>query len=463
MLENRILITNGIVVNETNLQSIDILIEGQRIVSTGLPGSLQELRADEIIDAHGKYILPGLIDPHVHFNAPFMGSKTIHDYENGTIAAAYGGVTTIIDFSTQPKGGSLLENLALKESEASGKAYIDWSIHGILLDASQQTLKEIPMLIEEGIPTYKCFTTYRHADRLMDDDGLLRILEVTAENGGMLMVHCENDAILEYYLKKELNAGHYAPVYHARSRPHSAENEAIRRIVALMDEICAPIYIVHTSTAESVGIIQRARERKLPIHSETCTHYLTLTEEVLNKDNGLFFICSPPLRKQKDITALWQAVSNGRIEVVSSDDAGLPSQDRLRLGADRFDKVPSGMPGIEPRLYILYTEGVCKGKIDLPRLVQLTSANPARLFGLFPQKGHINPGSDADLVIFDPHPEWTISANNLHMNDTFCPFEGWSIKGKVESVICRGQFVIRNEILVGKPGFGQRIIRRLSQ
>lgn len=376
-------------------------------------------------------------------------------------AAAFGGTTTVIDFSTQPKGGSILENLHQKEKEAEGKTYIDWSMHGILLDASSKTLEEIPQLINAGVPSYKCFTTYRHADRMMEDDSILKLLEVTAEAGGILMVHCENDTILDYYLRKEIGRGHFAPIYHARPRPRSAENVSIQRIIDLMKEVRATVYIVHTSTAESVGIIQSARVQGLPIHSETCTHYLTLTEKKLEGENGQFYICSPALRTERDNEALWVGLANGCVETVGSDDAGVSTQDNIRLSQGRFDKVPSGMSGIEPRLAILYTEGVHKGKLDLPTLVSVTSTAAARLFGLYPQKGHLGAGADADLVIYDPEPEWVMSAKNHHMNTDFSPFEGFKIKGKVESVLCRGSFVIKDGALVGKAGHGKRVFRQL--
>lgn len=463
-MENQtILIHGGVVVSESGMQNADLLIEGQTVKAQALPGTFAASQADVAIDAQGKYVLPGLIDPHVHFNSPFMGSKTIHDYDNGTIAAAFGGVTTIIDFSTQPKGGSILENLAQKEEEARGKAYVDWSMHGIILDTDERALAEIPLLIEKGVPTYKCFSTYRQANRMTDDEGMLKVLEATARYGGMMMVHCENDTILEYHLQKELAAGHFAAIYHARSRPPSAENEAIRRVIALMREVTAPVYIAHTSTAESVEIIQQARQEGLPLHSETCTHYLTLSEEALNRENGVYYICSPPLRKPHDMQQLWQAAADGRVEVVSTDDAGMPSEERVRLGSGRFDKITNGMPGIEPRLAILYTEGVYKGRISLPRLVALTSSNPARLFGMYPRKGHLSPGADADVVIYNPQGEWTMSAANLHMNDVFCPFEGWQIQGRVETVLSRGQFVVRDGALSGKAGHGQRVMRKLPQ
>jgi len=453
------LIRGGDVVSSSGITRADLLVEGEKIKALGTPGSLEG--ADETIDAAGTFVMPGLIDPHLHLNSPFMGTVTVHDYARGSAAAAFGGVTTIIDFSTQPKDGSILENMAQKETEAKD-SYLDWSVSGILLDAGPRTLEELPRLVAAGYPTYKCFTTYKHSGRLIDDEGMLTLLEATADNGGMLMVHCENDTIIERRLRMEIGAGHFAPIYHARSRPASAEVVAIRRVIDLMREVPATVYIVHVSAADSMALIEEARAEGLPIHCETCTHYLALTEAKLEGPQGQLYICSPPLRAQKDVDGLWRAVASGGIEIVSSDDAGVSPQDNYRIGEGRFDKVPSGLSGIESRLAILYSEGVAKQRIDLPKLVELAAQNPARLFGMYPQKGILAPGSDADILVYDPSVEWTMTAKELHMNTDFCAFDGWKIKGRVRSVLSRGSFVIRDGRLVGKPGAGKRVFRRLS-
>ena len=462
MAEKTTLIHGGTLASVVGTYPADLLLVGETVKAQVQPGTFGPESVDEAIDATGKLILPGLIDPHLHFNSPFMGTITAHGFDNGTAAAALGGVTTLIDFSTQPKGGSIMDNLAQKEEEARGRACIDWSMSGILLDAGPQTLEEIPRLIAAGCPTYKCFTTYKKSDRLVDDDSFLVLLEATARHGGMLMVHCENDTITSYHTGKLVEAGLLSPMHQALSRPPSAENVAIQRIVDLVREVPAPVYIVHTSTAESAAIIQRARLDGLPVHSETCTHYLAITEAKLQGPDAQLFICSPPLRAQRDLDALWRALAAGCIEVVSSDDAGVKPADNLRIGQGRFDQVPSGLSGIEPRLAILYTEGVCKGRISLAQLVAATSANPARLFGLYPAKGHLAPGADADLVIFDPEARWTMSAKNLHMNTDFCIFEGWEIQGRVESVFSRGTCIVKEGRLVGEPGRGRRVFRRLG-
>jgi dihydropyrimidinase len=455
------LFKGGETVSAAGVTRADLVVEGEKVQAVGMPGSFDTREIDEVIDVRGTFLMPGLIDPHLHFNSPFMGTRTVHDFRNGSIAAAFGGITTIIDFSTQPKGGSLLANIAQKEEEAR-YTYIDWSVSGILLDAGPQTLSELPQLVSAGFPTYKCFTTYKHSGRLMDDESMLTLLDATSRNGGMLMVHCENDPIIERRTRMAIEAGHLAPIFHARTRPAATEVMAIRRVIDLMREAPAPVYIVHVSTAESMALIEEAVSEGLPIHCETCPHYLTLTESKLEGPQGQLFICSPPLREQKDIDGLWRAVVSGSIEIVSSDDAGVPPEDNYRIGHGRFDKVPSGISGIESRLAILYTEGVAKQRIGLPRLVELAAQNPARLFGMYPQKGILAPGSDADILVFDPSPEWTMTAKELHMNTSFCAFDGWKIKGRVRSVLSRGSFVIRDGLLVGKPGAGKRVSRRLS-
>ncbi|CAB1082628.1 Dihydropyrimidinase (EC [Olavius algarvensis Delta 1 endosymbiont] len=462
MAKKKILIRGGTVVSESGTAPYDIAIEDESIIAHGFDGQFDLESFDEIIDADGLLVLPGLIDPHVHFDAPFMGTRTDHDFLTGTKAAAFGGVTTVISFSTQSKGGSIQENLEKLEKKAAGQAYIDWSIHGILLDASTQSLSEIPELVKRGVPTYKCFTTYRHSDRMVDDDGILKVLKETAEHGGMLMVHCENDSIIDYRLTSEVEKGNTSWIYHALTRPRSAENVSIQRIIDLMKVERAPVYIVHTSTSESARIVQKAQLKGEPIHSETCTHYLVLTEDELKKENGYLFICSPPLRTTRDIDALWTAARVGPIEVISTDDAGLPRTDQTKLSEGGFNKVPSGMPGVEPRLTILYSEGIKKGRITWPRLVSLTAGNPSRLFGLAPQKGSLTPGSDADIVLFDANIKWTMSAESLHMDTDFCPFEGREVYGKPKTVLSRGEFVLRDYELMGTPRHGKRIFRKLD-
>jgi len=454
------LFRGGTVVGPQGAAAADLLVEGETVAALGLHGRFDREPADEVVDASGKLVLPGLVDPHLHFDSPFMGTVTVHGYGQGTVAAAHGGVTTVIDFTTQPKGGSILENVARKEADAR-QSCIDWSASGIVLDASPATLAELPRLVEAGLPTYKCFTTYRHSGRLVEDAGILALLEATARTGGMLMVHAENDAIVEHAQAREIAAGHLEPIYHARSRPPAAEVVAIRRLIDLVRQVPAPLYLVHVSTGEGAALIREAREEGLPVHGETCTHYLSLTEDALRGPRGQLFICSPPLRLQRDVDALWAAVASGTLEVVSSDDAGVSPADNLRIGAGRFDRVPSGLSGIETRLAVLYSEGVVRGRIGLERLVALTASEPARLFGLSPRKGVLAPGADADLVVYDPEPEWVITAAALHMNTDFCPFEGLRVKGRVQSVWCRGSPVVRDGAFVGRPGHGRRLFRRL--
>jgi len=457
----RILIHGGLVVTGDHAGRYDVAVAGERIQSLGSTGAFSPDDFDDTIDAQGLIVMPGLVEPHVHFDAPFMGGTTDHDMLTGTKACAYGGITSVISFSNQPKGASLVQNVRDWDENNRGRAYVDWSMHGLVYDASEQTLRDIPELVKLGVPTYKCFTTYRHSGRLMDDDSMLLVLHATAESGGMLMVHCEHDATCEYLTRKAITEGRTDWIYHAKTRPAMAEDMAIQRVADLLQTVPAPVYIVHASTADSVRIVAQAQAKGLPIRAETCTHYLILTEEQLKGEDGYLYICSPPLRTERDIERLWNAVHSGPIEVVSSDDAGLPSEMRKRLAEGRFDKVPSGMPGVEPRLTLLYSEGVRKNRFDLPKLVELTSANPGRLFGLN-NKGSLEPGSDADIVLFDPTVEWIMSASTLHMNTDFCPFEGRRVMGKSKTLLCRGEFVLRDFELTGSPSHGRRVFRKLE-
>lgn len=455
------LIYGGLVVTKDTIGKYDISIVGEHIEALKIHGEFFAADFDEVIDANNLIVMPGLVEPHVHFDAPFMGGVTDHDMLAGTKACAYGGITSVISFSNQGKGESLVQNVKDWDKRNSGHAYVDWSMHGLIYDASALSLHEIPELIKLGIPTYKCFTTYRHSQRLMDDDSMLKVLKTTKENGGMLMVHCEHDATCEYLKEKAIAEGYTKWIYHAKTRPARAEDMAIQRVVDLMKTEKAPVYIVHASTAESVRIIAQAQADGLPIHAETCTHYMLLTDKMLEREDGYLWICSPPLRQSHDLERLWNAAKLGPIEVVSSDDAGLPSQMRRDLCEGRFDKVPNGMPGVEPRLTLLYTKGVREHRIDLQKMVALVSTNPAKLFGLN-NKGCLVPGADADICLFDPNIEWTMTASTLHMNTTFCPFEGERVIGKAKTVLCRGEVVLRDYELVGSPAHGQRVFRELE-
>lgn len=461
MNDKRLLIRGGTVVSDSCESASDLYVQSGRVKAQGAPGSFDPETFDEVIDATGMLVLPGLVDPHVHFDSPFMGSITIHDFATGSVAAAFGGVTTVVSFTTQGKGESILANIEQTNRAAEMQSVIDWSYHGIVLDANESTLAEIPELVKAGFPTFKCFTTYKSSNRLVDDAAFLALLKASAENNAMLMVHAECDSILEHSLENVLKTPN-AWINHAKARPASAEYVQIARIIDLMKEEVAPVYIVHTSTRESMGIIQKAIDQGLPIHSETCTHYLVITEDEMTRENGFQFICSPPLRTKADNEVLWKAVTNGPLEIVSSDDAMLPTHDRIRLGEGKFEKVPPGLPGVEPRLAVLYSEGVAKGRINLPRLVALTATNPAKLFGMFPQKGHLGIGADADVVIFDPNQKSTLSGATHHMNTDFSPFEGLEVTGGIRSVLLRGEYLVRDGELVGKPGTGQVVRRHLD-
>ena len=460
MKDKTLLISGGSLVNTESVYRADLLIQGERIKAIGEPNSFE--RADETLNASDLLILPGLIDPHVHFEKDeFMGTRVVHDFYTGTRAAIFGGVTTLIDFYNQKSGESLFSSLEKKSREAEGLALVDWSYHATITDPTPETLKDIPRLIEKGVPTFKCYTTYRDDDLMIDDIDLLRILEVSARYGGMILIHTEDDTLSRFETQKFIENGNVALSHYPDARPRIVENESIRRVTRLAHNVDAPIYIVHMSTREGVDIITQARERGAKVWGETCAQYLVLDESALRGDDAIKFFCNPPLRTKSDQAALWMAISDGRLSVVSTDDSAFSFEAKLK-GKDRFDLVPAGLHGVETRLTLLHSEGVLKERISLPELVAISSTNVAKLFGLFPQKGQLMPGCDADIVIFDPTASWIMGVDTLHMVPDWSPFEGWEVKGKVEAVISRGELILHDGHVNAESGRGKRILRRLS-
>lgn len=459
MGEPTILISGGTIVDAAGSYRADLLVQGEKIRAIGQLASVGV--ADTTLDATGRFLLPGLIDPHVHFEKDeFMGTRVVHDFDTGTMAGIYGGVTTVIDFYNQKRGEDLLSSYARKSAEAEGKAYVDWSFHATITDPTPETLQRIPELIEKGIPTFKCYTTYREDGLMVEDLDLLRILEISGENGGMILVHTEDDALSRFTASKSIHAGRLSLSEYPRARPRIVENESIRKISQLAGFVNAPVYVVHMSTQEGVDIISQARAEGAPVWGETCTQYLVLNETFLQRKDAIKYFCNPPLRTSDDQDVLWKALTDGRLSVVSTDDSAFTFEAKL-MGKDRFDKVPAGLPGIETRLPLLYSEGVAQGRISTSDMVAVSSTNVAKLFGLFPQKGQLSPGSDADIVIFNPDERWTMGANTLHMVPRWSPFEGWEIQGRVETVISRGEIVLDGGELSASPGRGRMVRREL--
>lgn len=456
--KKRILIRRGTVVLGQTVSRMDILIEGEKIAAVG-DLSIQE--ADETIDATGLLVLPGAVDTHVHFNDEFMNTVSVHDYSTGTLAAAYGGVTSVVDFSNQIPGKPLLKALEVKREEAKGKAMVDWGVHPVITNLTSQTLKDIPVLVKEGAPTIKCYMTYRSEGLMVEENDMWQILESLGKAGGMLMVHAEDNDIVEENVRRMISEGLTKPIYHARSKPPAAEIRAIQSCIKLARETMARIFIVHMATAGGVELVGEARGEGLDVLAETCTHYLVFTENMLEREDGIKWICSPPLRNKRIQQRLWKGLQDGRISMVSSDDAAYSWEAKL-MGMDRFDKCPNGIPGVEVRMPLLYSEGVAKGRLSLPRFVELVSTHPAILFGLYPQKGALFPGADADIVLLDPRAKWIMSQKTLHMAADWSAYEDIPITGKIVNVFSRGELIVDEEKCQAEKGRGRYLHRKID-
>jgi dihydropyrimidinase len=460
MLTNKktILIKDGKTVLGHSVTEQDILIQGEKIRAIG---NLAGQKADEEFDARGLLVFPGAVDTHVHFNDEFMNTTSVHDYYSGTRAAAFGGVTSIVDFSNQITGRPLIETIKIKKAEADGNALIDWGVHPVITNPSPEIYDEIPLIVEAGAPTIKCYMTYRSEGLMIEENDMRQILETLKMAGGMLMVHAEDNGLVEANVGRMIHEGLTKPIHHARSRPPEVEIRAIQNCIKLAKETCARIFIVHMATAAGVELVGEARGEGLEVIAETCTHYLIFTDSMLEREDGIKWICSPPLRNKRIQDRLWAGLRDGRISMVTSDDAAYSWEAKV-YGANRFDKCPNGIPGIEVRLPLLYSEGVAKGRLSLPRFVELISTHPALLFGLAPHKGTLNPGADADIVLFDPKARWTMNQENLHMAVDWSAYENIPITGKIIKVFSRGNLIIDGDKCLAKKGRGRYLHRKLD-
>lgn len=456
--EGTTLIRGGRVVVGKTVSQQDVLIQGEEIAAIGDLGPVQ---ADQVLDAEGLLVLPGGVDTHVHFNDVFMGTVSVHDYLTGTRAAAFGGTTSIIDFSNQLPGGSLAKTLDDKHQESAGKALVDFGVHPVITRPDEETLSEISTVVAAGAPTIKCYMTYREDGLLIEDSDLVRIARRLSEAGGMLMLHAEDNDAIEANVPRLVSEGNTAPIYHARSKPPEVETEAIRRIIEMARETGGRFFIVHLASPGGLELLTQAMAEGVNIRPETCAHYLVFTEAMLERDDGIKWICSPPLRDEAAQEVLWQGVADGRIRMVTSDDAAYAWEAKL-YGKDRFDRCPNGIPGIEARYQILYSEGVAKGRISLPRFVEIVASEPARLFGMAPKKGSLQVGADADIVLLDPEARWTMGQKTLHMATDWSAYEGIAVTGKIQKVFSRGEMIIDGDECLESPGRGRYLHRRLD-
>jgi len=453
----RILIKGGTVTTAVDSYLADILIEGEKIKAVG---QFPEAGADQVIDASEKLVFPGAIDVHTHFDMPFGGTVTADDFKTGTTAAAVGGTTTVIDYAIQPAGGTLKEAVETWHQKAGGKCAIDYSFHLAVTDLNPEVLQEIPELIAAGYPSFKVFMAYKDVFQV-DDLSLLKILRLTNRYGGLVLAHAENGDIIQGLTEEFLLRGQTEPLYHALSRPPLAEEEAVNRFLTLAQIAEAPAYIVHLSTAGALARVAEARAEGRPVFAETCPQYLFLSKDRYEEPNfeGAKYVMSPPLRARGNEDYLWQGLRGGTLQVVASDHCSFNFRGQKELGRGDFSKIPNGAPGVETRLKLLYAGGVDQGLISPNRMVELVSTTPAKLFGLFPRKGTIAPGSDADLVIFDPEAVFTITKELHYQNVDYNPFEGFEGRGLPECVLCRGKLIVDQGLYVGPEGYGRYLPR----
>jgi dihydropyrimidinase len=452
------LIKNGTVVTATDIYKAEILIEDGKItaIGTNLP-----THGAEIIDANGCYVFPGGIDPHTHLDMPFGGTITKDNFESGTIAAAFGGTTTVIDFCLTNKGNPLSQSIQTWHDKAKDKAVIDYGFHLMIGEMNDDVLKQLDNVInEEGITSFKVFMAYKNVLQA-DDETLFRTLIAAKELGALVMVHGENGDVIDYLTKKALADGNTDPIYHALTRPPEVEGEATGRAATLTGLAGSQLYVVHVSCAEAVQKITEARNKGFNVWGETCPQYLVLDQTYLEKPNfeGAKYVWSPPLREKWNQDVLWNALKTGQLQTIGSDQCSFDFKGQKELGRGDFTKIPNGGPIIEDRLSILFSEGVKKGRITLNQFVDITSTRIAKLFGLFPKKGTITVGADADLVIFDPNVQRTLSVETHHMAVDYSAFEGMEVTGEPVSVLVRGEFVVHNKKFVGTPGSGQYLKR----
>ncbi len=466
---SKTLIKDGTVITAIDQMPADVLIEDGKVVA--LRGREHTVEADEIIDASGKYVMPGGIDVHTHMELPFGGTFAADTFETGTRAAAWGGTTTIIDFAVQTVGQSAMEGWEAWMEKARGNCAIDYGFHMITGDINDQTLKEMEQLVREGVTSFKMFMAYPGV--FYSDDGqIVRAMQKAAEDGATVAMHAENGIAIDVYVEQALDRGETDPINHGLVRKSILEGEATHRAIKLAQVTGAQLYIVHLSAKEALDEVIRARDEGLNVWAETCPQYLFLSLENLGDGfEGAKYVCSPPLRDEDagHQERLWQGLKTNDLQVVSTDHCPFCMGDhhtfgtQKQLGQGDFSKIPNGMPGVENRMELIYNGGVEEGRISLNRFVEITSTTPAKMFGLYPDKGTIAIGSDADIIVFDPKGTHVISADTHHMDVDYSAYEGWEMTGKVETVLSKGKVIISDDEYHGQPGDGEYLVRGTSQ
>ena len=457
-----ILIKNGRVITAVDDYRGDVFIENETV---SLIGKSLEMEADEVIDASGKYLFPGGLDPHTHLDMPFGGTVSADDFETGTLAAAHGGTTTLIDFAIQTKGHSTLEALDTWHAKAEGKTAIDYGFHMIVTDLDDKRVHEMKMLADGGVTSYKLFMAYPGV-LYVDDGTIYRAMRAAGENGTVVCMHAENGIVIDEIVKIALAEGKTEPKYHALTRPTRMEAEGVHRAIAIAEVAHVPVYIVHLSSSDALEQVMLARNRGVHAFAETCPQYLFLDHSYYEQEGfeGAKYVMTPALREKWNQDELWKGIKFGNLQSISTDHCPFCFKDQKILGINDFSKIPNGGPGVENRMSLVFNGGVNSGRISLNKFVELTSTAAAKTFGLFPKKGTIAIDSDADIVIFDPQRKETISVNNActhHMNVDYNAYEGFEVTGFTETVLSRGKVIIKDCEYVGKKGDGQFLKRGL--
>jgi len=454
-----VLIQHGTVVNANATMKADVLIEGAVIkeVRAGIPPSA----AKTVVDATGLLLLPGGIDAHTHLDMPFGGTNSADDFLTGTRAAAIGGTTTIVDFAIQARGTKMRTALDTWWKKAEGKACIDYGLHMIVTDLPDAGLEDMDDLVREGVASFKLFMAYPNV-LMVDDATIFKAMRQTAKNGALICMHAENGSVIDVIVQQALAEGKTAPIYHALTRPTVAEAEAVHRAIAMAEMAGVPVYIVHLSSEDALNQVREARDRGLPAFAETCPQYLLLSLEDNMVDKGwegAKYVFTPPLREKRNQPKLWEGLRQDNLQVVSTDHCPFCFEDQKALGKNDFTKIPNGGPGIENRLQLLHHHGVGSGNMTLNRFVELVSTAPARIFGMYPKKGVLASGSDADIVLWDPDASHTISAATHHMRVDYSMFEGFKVRGNAQDVYSRGELIVSKGQFIGKPGRGEYLRR----
>ncbi|MCA9587120.1 MAG: dihydropyrimidinase [Myxococcales bacterium] len=459
----RTLIKGGTVVTAVDTYAADVAIENGKITAIFGPGSGafgKDATWDREIDATGKFIMPGGIDVHTHLDMPFGGTTSSDDFETGTRAAAHGGTTCLVDFAIQAKGEALRTGVDGWHAKAEGKAAIDYGFHLIMTDVNDATCKEMAEVVSEGITSFKLFMAYPGVLHV-DDGQIFRAMQRAGELGALICMHAENGIPIDILVQQALDKGHTAPVYHALTRPQIAEAEGTFRAICLAEMAGTPVYIVHLSAERALEQVVEARDRGLPAYAETCPQYLFLSQDDLARPDfeGAKYVCTPPLRPASMQEDLWRGLKMNDLQVVATDHCPFCQKGQKELGKDNFAKIPNGMPGVETRMHLLWDGGVRAGRISMNRFVEITSTAPAKIFGLYPHKGTVAVGADADLVVWDGEKRHTLSEKTLHMRVDYSPYEGREVVGAPSHVLSRGNVIVENGNYLGKKGDG-RFIKR---